>query len=79
MYQRMQYKLYQSDKNSSLTKLKIQALEQLGFEWRRQKHKVIVPWEERLLELIEYKNVHGNVHVPPGYLQNYALANCTLS
>jgi len=67
--------LYQSDKNSTLTKLKIQALEQLGFEWRRQKHKVIVPWEERLLELIEYKNVHGNVHVPPGYLQNYALAN----
>jgi hypothetical protein len=68
---RSQYKLHQEGKASSVTNLRIQALESLGFEWNR----FGATWEDRLSELAEYRKIHGNCNVPYNYSENPKLVN----
>jgi hypothetical protein len=37
-------------------------LASIGFEWGRRR--VAVSWEQRFQELVDYKRVHGDIHVP---------------
>jgi hypothetical protein len=64
--QRDQYRLQQEGKMSSMTTLRIQQLESLGFEWRV----CIITWEDRLSELADYRKVHGHCNVPHRYSKN---------
>jgi len=52
---RRQYKLYQEDKKSSMTKERIEILEEIGFWWGTKGKS----FEERIEELNTYKDLHG--------------------
>lgn len=67
MNQRAQYKLLQENKPSTMTSERIEALEGLDFVWSMCDH---VDWEERLEELYQYKNKHGDCLVPNKYADN---------
>jgi hypothetical protein len=59
--QRTQYSLHLRGKRSSITLLRIQALESLCFEWYCG---ASCTWEDRLSELIDYRKIHGHCNVP---------------
>jgi hypothetical protein len=67
MTQRMQYK----KRSSSLTPLRIQALESLGFEWDYRE----TAWEDRWSALADYCKIHGHCNVPCKRSENTKLAN----
>mmetsp|Transcript_16950 Transcript_16950/g.37006 ORF Transcript_16950/g.37006 Transcript_16950/m.37006 type:complete len:330 (-) Transcript_16950:181-1170(-) len=58
--QRAQYKLYMDNKPSSITKERIELLEQIGFEWNA----VPEDWQARFEELKDFKEHHGDCLVP---------------
>lgn len=60
------------DKPSSLSKERVQQLEDLGFAWTVRENNADV-WERRLGELAQYKDEHGDCLVPQRYPQNPAL------
>jgi hypothetical protein len=68
--QRSQYKSHQEGKASSVTNLRIQALESLGFEWNR----FGATWGDCLSELADYRRIHGHCTVPYNYSENRKLA-----
>jgi len=65
--QRKQYKLRQDGKSSCLTEQRIQELDELDFVWSLRS---LVDWDERLEELKEYRELHGNCLVPQQYPEN---------
>jgi hypothetical protein len=69
--QRSQYKLHRQGKISFMTNFRIQALEEIGFEWSS----FGATWEVRLSELAEYCRAHGHCNVPQNYSENIKLAN----
>jgi hypothetical protein len=58
--QRNNYGLHLEGKQSTMTALRIQALESLGFEWDC----LGATWEDRLSELADYRKIHGHCNVP---------------
>jgi hypothetical protein len=69
--QRMVKKDLDDSKRSSMTHHKMQALEDVGFEWAKRKG--IVSWETKYQELVEYHHEHGDCDVPTKYRNNPAL------
>jgi hypothetical protein len=67
--QRYQYGLHREGKTSSMTTLRIQELESLGFEWDGRG----ATWEERLSELADYHKIYGHCNVPHIYSENTKL------
>jgi hypothetical protein len=53
--QRKQYKLFNDNKRSSITKERIIMLEKIGFAWNAQ----VAAWQRRLKELEAFKEEHG--------------------
>ena len=68
--QRYQYKLKKDGKHSTLTDERQAALDDLNFIW--DSHNAV--WEERLSELIAFKEVHGHCNVPSTYTKNHSLS-----
>jgi hypothetical protein len=69
--QRSAYKLRREEKTSSIITLRIQELDNLGFQWVC----VSTAWEDRLSELADYRKTHGHCNVPRNYSENSKLAN----
>jgi hypothetical protein len=69
--QRSTYKLRREEKTSPITILRIQELDNLGFEWVR----VSTAWEDRLSELADFRTIHGHSNVPRKHSENSKLAN----
>lgn len=61
--QRYQYKLFKEGKASTMTEERAAALNAIGFVWDSQE----TAWEERLVELKEFRAVHGHCNVPCTY------------
>jgi len=68
--QRYQYKLFQMKEQSSMTAERIQLLANVGFVWHS--HEVV--WQERLNELLEFRQKTGHCLVPSNYSLNPKLA-----
>jgi hypothetical protein len=64
--QRYQFKLKNEGRHSNLTRERQTALENLGFVW--DSHAAV--WEERLRELLEFRQVHGHCNVPSTFPEN---------
>ena len=63
----------QAYKDKNLPEERIKALDDLGFDWTvkyQKNNKKQTNWDKRFEELIEYKNLHGNVNVPKSYEKN---------
>jgi hypothetical protein len=69
--QRKQYKLHLAGKASSMTLSRIQALEDIGFEWDSHG----AAWGDRLSDLADYRRIHGHFNVPRNNIENTKLAN----
>jgi hypothetical protein len=54
-----------------MTPFRVQELESLGFEWRLSG----AVWEDRLIELAAYHDIHGHCNVPKGIGENSTLGN----
>lgn len=76
---RQQYRDYHNDKNTTLTVQHIQQLESMGFEWEIKLGLRKDTWEERIEELLEFKEIHGHCRVPPTYKENPELAQWVLN
>jgi hypothetical protein len=70
--QRYQYRLHREGKTSSMTTLRIQELESLGFEWDSYG---AAWWNDRLSELADYRKIQGHCNVPQKYSENSKLAS----
>lgn len=68
--QRYQYNQLQQGKKASITKERIQMLNDIGFVWDSHE----ASWEERVKELQAYKAIHGTCSVPTTYKENPRLA-----
>ena len=76
---RQQYQLYQKKEATTLTEVKIQQLESLGFEWEIKLGLRKDAWQQRIDELLEFKKEHGHCRVPPTYQKNPELAQWVLN
>jgi len=56
----------QKRKNNKMAPVRIDKLNEIGFVWEPYE----AAWEERLKELVEYKNEHGHTLVPARYKDN---------
>ena len=70
-YQRAQYKYLMDGKKSQLTKGKIKSLIALGFAWNLHRK---ISWEDRLKELITFRDDHKHCDIPRDYESNTKLA-----
>lgn len=69
---RMEKKKFDEGKRSTaLSKERVDALDEIGFNWGKSKGDSL--WEERLLNLIEYKKMHGHCNVPTKFKKNTSL------
>jgi hypothetical protein len=68
--QRYQYKLKKLGEHNSMSDERVKMLETLGFVWNS--HDLL--WEERLNDLKQYKEMHGDCNVPSNYSPNPSLA-----
>ena len=68
--QRYQYKLKTEGKPSTMTDERITVLENIGFVWDSH----TASWEERMQELMDYRNQYGHCNVPSNYPSNRQLA-----
>jgi hypothetical protein len=68
--QRYQYKLMNEGKASTMTDRRVKALENAGFIWDAHG----MAWEERLKDLQQYLEEHGDCNVPTLYMANQKLA-----
>ena len=69
--QRKECKLVEEGKPSPLTNERINLLNKLGFVWRVGKE--IIPWDERLQQLVEFNNEFNHTNVPCYYTKNKPL------
>lgn len=70
--QRTEHRKLQQGKQTSLTKERIENLNELGFKWAIRVSRT--PWESRLDELKQFKEQHGHCNVPSTYPKNQPLA-----
>mmetsp|Transcript_27802 Transcript_27802/g.43734 ORF Transcript_27802/g.43734 Transcript_27802/m.43734 type:complete len:752 (-) Transcript_27802:44-2299(-) len=70
--QRTEHRKLQQGIHSSLTEERINSLNELGFKWQMRVSRT--PWEQRLKELREFKEVHGHCNVPSTWPENQPLA-----
>ena len=63
--QRMEKKFMDEGKRSSMTRYKLQVLEEIGFTWARRKGQP--SWDNRYQELLAYRRDHGDCNVPTKY------------
>eukprot|EP00980_Cylindrotheca_fusiformis_P002493 scaffold586_cov68-Cylindrotheca_fusiformis.AAC.2 len=68
--QRYQYRLKREGKMSTLTKVRLQKLEEVGFVWDSH----AAAWEQRHNELAAFRREHGHCNVPSQYPENPQLA-----
>lgn len=68
--QRRQYKLMQTGKTSTMTPERVAILEEAGFVWDSHE----VSWREKVQELVQYREKHGDCLVPSSYRDNPRLA-----
>jgi Helicase associated domain len=68
--QRYQYKLMLEGKPSTMTEDRVKALEEIGFVWDSQG----TAWEERLMELRDFRNAFQHCNVPSNYSENKCLS-----
>jgi len=68
--QRYQYTLLRQHKKSSITLERIKILEKINFVW--DSHEAV--WQERLKELLAYKDKHGSCSVPSTHSKYFQLA-----
>jgi hypothetical protein len=68
--QRYQYKLKLDGKRSTLSDERVRLLNQIGFIWNS--HDAV--WEERLQDLMLFKQIHGHCMVPSNFEPNVQLA-----
>jgi hypothetical protein len=68
--QRYQYRIKIEGKRSSMTRERLEALQELGFTWDSHS----VAWLERWRELAEFKQWYGHTNVPKKYPENSQLA-----
>jgi hypothetical protein len=68
--QRGQYKAKIEGKHSTLTSDREEMLEKLGFIWDSHR----AAWEERLNEIVIFREIHGHCNVPSKYPENPPLA-----
>eukprot|EP00980_Cylindrotheca_fusiformis_P022790 scaffold9762_cov83-Cylindrotheca_fusiformis.AAC.1 len=68
--QRYQYRLKKEGKMSTLTKIRLQKLQEVGFVWDSH----AAAWEQRHNELAAYRRAHGHCNVPSQYPENPQLA-----
>ena len=61
---------------STLTKRRLQLLEEIGFEWYKSHHDV---WMQRYHQLQDYKKVNGHTNVPQQYSANPALGKWVMN
>ena len=59
--QRMQYRLWEQGKASKLTSERRQKLKDIGFVFSCH---IMVPWDQRFQELVEFKKINGHDYVP---------------
>lgn len=69
--QRMEKKFMDEGQKSSMTPAKLQALDEIGFQWAKRKGQP--SWDARYAQLKEYFAKHGHCRVPTKYVQNPAL------
>ena len=67
--QREQYQLLKKGKNSTMTDERIAKLEKIGFVWDANE----AAWTTRFVELVAYKQEHGDCNVPRNYGPNEQL------
>jgi len=72
--QRRYYKNLKAGQDTPLKEERIKLLESIGFAWVAQNPQH-VPWEDRVEELIRYKNEHGDCLVPTNFDMNPKLSN----
>ena len=70
--QKKAYKLFQEGKPSSITEERIQSLNELNFNWWKQR-KSSISWEVQRQQLADYKKEVGDTNVPLGYAKNEKL------
>ena len=70
---RMEKKHFDDDekRSTALTQEKIDALEDIGFTWARQKGDKL--WEDKFRDLQDYARRHGNCNVPTKFRSDTAL------
>ncbi|CAJ1955991.1 unnamed protein product [Cylindrotheca closterium] len=68
--QRHQHKQKQMGEKTTMTTRRIRALEELGFIWDSHS----ASWEQRMSDLLEFRDKHGHCHVPTHYQENKQLA-----
>jgi hypothetical protein len=71
--QRYQYKLFKNERTrtaSTMTDQRVKALEKAGFVWDAHG----MAWDERLKDLQQYLEEHGDCNVPTHYMPNQKLA-----
>jgi hypothetical protein len=69
--QRSNYKLYREGKTSHMTPSRIKELDSMGFDWETR----ATSWDDRLSELADYREIHGNCNVPNRYSENAKLGS----
>ncbi|CAJ1955944.1 unnamed protein product [Cylindrotheca closterium] len=68
--QRHQYRQKLTGKNTTMTTRRIRALEGLGFVWDSHS----ASWEQRMSDLMEFRDKYGHCQVPTHYQENRKLA-----
>ena len=79
--QRHYYKLKENGKSSSMTDERILELEAIGFVWKVGFDGLTADelWNQRLEELKEYREKHGNCYVPQRYSANKSLGQWVIN
>ena len=68
---RMEKKRFDNGERSALTQTKINALEDIGFVWAKEKGDTL--WEQKFADLVRYRDAHGHCNVPTKYKEDTAL------
>lgn len=63
--QKTQYKMLREGKSNHMSQIRINYLNDIGFEWSGEKRDKF--WMDRYNELVEYQNKFGNTRVPDKY------------
>lgn len=68
--QRYQHKQKLMGVKTTMTARRVEALEELGFIWDSH----VASWDQRMGDLVEFRDNHGHCHVPTHYQENKQLA-----
>ena len=60
----------QRHKKETMSGERREKLNSIGFTWKVREAHILVDWEIRFQQLVEYKRVHGNCNVPWMYKEN---------